>query len=170
MTLLNERNAILEDRREPESEADRNGPVRAEEVMQAEVHCLRPEWTLTQARDLLLGKSISAAPVVDATGRMIGILSKTDLLRCDSAAAPATATVTGPLQVQDVMTREVLSIDRDTDVTRAAALMSYEGVHRLVVISAAGHPIGIVSAIDILRCIARRHGYVVPDHTRHQID
>ena len=136
--------------------------------MQAEVHCLRPEWTLAQARDLLLGKSISAAPVIDATGRMIGILSKTDLLRCDSATA--TAAVTGALLVQDVMTREVLSIDRDTDVTRAAALMSYEGVHRLVVISAAGHPIGIVSAIDILRCIARRHGYVVPDRTRHQID
>ena len=68
------------------------------------------------------------------------------------------------------MTRDVLSLDRDTDVTRAAALMSYEGVHRLVVISADRHPIGIVSAIDILRCIARRHGYVVPDRTRHQID
>jgi predicted transcriptional regulator len=49
-------------------------------------------------------------------------------------------------------------------------MMSYEGVHRRVVTSAERHPIGIVSAIDILRCIARRHGYVVPDRTRHQID
>jgi predicted transcriptional regulator len=164
MTLPIERNPLLENRREPETDADWNGSIRAEEVMQADVHCLGPEWTVSQARDLLLTKSISAAPVVDADGRMIGILSKTDLLRCDSAPAAK------PLRVQDVMTRDVLSIDRDTDVTRAAAMMSYEGVHRLVVISADRHPIGIVSAIDILRCIARRHGYVVPDRTRHQID
>jgi len=42
MTLPIERNALLENRREPETDADQNGSVRAEEVMQADVHCLRP--------------------------------------------------------------------------------------------------------------------------------
>jgi hypothetical protein len=59
---------------------------------------------------------------------------------------------------------------RATDAPRAAALLSYEGRPRLVEISADRHPIGIVSAIDHLRCIARRHGYEVSARTRHQID
>jgi predicted transcriptional regulator len=163
MTQPIKTDALLRGRGRADTTGEEGLSICAADVMNAQVHCLEPDWTLEEARALLLTKSISAAPVVDTTGRMVGILSKTDLLRCVGQTA------LDARRVEDVMTREVLSIDLDTDVTRAAALMSYEGVHRLVVISADGRPIGIVSSIDILRCIARRHGYVVPDHTRHQI-
>ncbi len=68
----------------------------------------------------------------------------------------------------EIMTPLTFTLPVGTPLARAAALMAFEGVHRLVVVDAAGKVVGVLSAIDILRWTARRAGYVVPGHTQRQ--
>ena len=55
--------------------------MRAKDIMTSNVITVRPETTILEAARLLLAKRISAAPVVDAEGRLCGIISEGDLLR-----------------------------------------------------------------------------------------
>ncbi len=51
----------------------------------------------------------------------------------------------------------------DTSLSHAAALMAYEGVQRIPVVSFEGKVVGMVSAMDVVRWLAQHDGYVVPD-------
>jgi CBS-domain-containing membrane protein len=76
--------------------------------------------------------------------------------------------------VKSIMMPFLLSLPGDSPIERAAALMAFEGVHRLLVLSPRYDVVGIVTAFDVLRCQARRVGYVIPEHTqiawRHQCE
>jgi CBS domain-containing protein len=163
-------------------------------IMTAPAHCVTPETTVGELTELFLRAGISAAPVVDPTGKAIGIISKSDVLQLytdddvgDLSAPDPNHTLEGgvalalgipaahagrisAMPVRDIMTRLVFALGADASLSRAAALMAYEGVHRIVVAGADGSALGIVSSLDILRWIARRDGYVLPDHTRIQTD
>jgi CBS domain-containing protein len=98
--------------------------------------------------------------VVDATGRTIGVVSKGDILRAldHEGAMPQVELA----RARQVMSHVVFALHSEADISRAAALMAYEGVHHIVVTDAEGRPAGIVSALDILRWFARDYGYVMP--------
>jgi CBS domain-containing protein len=163
--------------------------VRLSAIMRFPVRCVTPDTEVLALTNLFLEHGISSAPVVDASGSAIGIVSKTDLVHLlvgaqeqpshtartpviqgiDIDVGPAfdTERLSG-LTVRDVMTHLAYSLGADASISRAAALMAYEGVHRIIVADAAGKPLGVVSSLDILRWIARRDGYVIPDLTRVQ--
>jgi len=123
---------------------------------------------IAELAQAFIHSGISAAPVVDAQGALIGVVSKTDLIRHQPAGAgaarggPTAPAQAEPTTVRDIMTGLVLSLEADADIGRAAALMVHEGVHRLVVTEGNGTAVGIVSALDILRWLAAREGYAVP--------
>ena len=111
----------------------------------------------------LIENAISAAPVVDAEGRAIGIVSKTDLLRHYYDREDVVIGMPAPeTRARAIMNHAVFTLHEDADLSRAAALMAYEGVHHAVVIGVDGRARGIVSSLDILRWFARGHGYVMP--------
>jgi len=85
------------------------------------------------------------------------MITKSDLLQV-RAEGPAGARI-----VEDVMTPFAFSLPSDAPVSRAAALMAYEGIHRLAVVSHDGTLVGVVTSLDIMRWLAQRAGYVVPD-------
>lgn len=129
-------------------------------IMSAPVHCVSPDASLESVRELFVTHAIGAAPVVDASGRTIGVVSKGDLLRAldQEGAVPGIEIA----RARQVMSHVVFALHSEADISRAAALMAYEGVHHIVVTDAAGMPAGIVSALDILRWFARDYGYVMP--------
>jgi len=129
--------------------ADRT-PVRA--IMTGHVKCVRPDTELAEVCDLLTTESISGAPVVDEAGHAIGIISRTDLIHRELLPPGAT--------VDDLMMPMAFTLPEHASVAQAAALMAYEGVHRLPVLDTAGAVIGIVSALDIARWVARHDGYL----------
>jgi CBS-domain-containing membrane protein len=59
---------------------DEEGTMKVADVMTSTVVCIKPESTVLEAARLLLGERISALPVVDGTGKLVGILSEADLL------------------------------------------------------------------------------------------
>ncbi|MFJ1730536.1 CBS domain-containing protein [Streptomyces sp. NPDC088254] len=54
---------------------------RAEELMSAPAVCARPEWTVVEAARLMEAQNVKRLPVVDETDRLLGIVSRGDLLR-----------------------------------------------------------------------------------------
>jgi CBS domain-containing protein len=118
------------------------------EIMTADVLCLREDLTLAAATELFLRDNVSAAPVVDAARGPIGMLSRSDLLRERFPGA----------MVSEAMTPLAFSVRGDALITRAAALMAYEGIHQVPVVSEDEKVIGLLTSLDILRWIAQREG------------
>jgi len=158
-------------------------------VMTTPARCIAPELSIAELVKVFLEEGISAAPVVDRHGRAVGIVSKTDVLRfcAEEGSEPHPELATdadrsldvgvdiridinrtrdGEIAVRDIMTHVVFTLHAEASVSRAAALMAFEGVHRLVVVDADGCAVGIVSSLDILRWMARQDGYVVPNPRR----
>jgi len=129
-------------------------------VMQAPLRFVEKSWSLAELAQWFVDEQVSAAPVVDKVGgEVIGVVSKTDLVthfsmgELQSEPAPTVA---------DVMTYVLFGIHGSAEVGRAAALMAYEGVHHLLVWDARGEPIGMLSALDLLRRMAQDGGYGSP--------
>jgi CBS domain-containing protein len=159
--------------------------TRIGDFMTRAVCTVTPETSIEALVALLLERGLSAVPVVDAEGQAVGIVTKTDLLRryYDDAGtgegAPRSvrtaegveldlgpgfhALATGDASVSDVMTERVLHLPEDANVGHAAAVMAFEGVHRIVVTGADGRIAGILSALDILRWLACETGFIVPE-------
>lgn len=55
--------------------------ARAEELMSAPAVCARPEWTVTEAARLMEVQDVKRLPVVDETDKLLGSVSRRDLLR-----------------------------------------------------------------------------------------
>jgi CBS domain-containing protein len=127
------------------------------EIMTPHVLCVRAELGAEAAGRVLLEKGLGGAPVVDAMGRPIGIVSRTDVLRWATQERTSLPAAT----VADVMTPVTFSLPANESVAKAAALMVFEHVHRLPVLAPSGEVIGIVSSHDVMRWLARSSGYVV---------
>lgn len=122
-------------------------------VMAEAILCVREEVQVDVVRRLLTELEQQAVPVVDAIGRPTGILSRIDLLRLSPGDARP---------VRQVMTTFATTVTDSAPLEQAAALMALEGVHQLPVVSAGpdGKVIGMVSALDLARWVARNHGYL----------
>jgi predicted transcriptional regulator len=115
-------------------------------IMTPAPFCVRVDVSVAQVIALLLEREMSAVPVVDADGRPIGLVSKTDLLahRDD-----------GDDVVRRVMTPVLLSVRRNVSIGRAIALMATERVHHLAITDHVGRIVGILSALDVVQWIAQ---------------
>ena len=137
--------------------------------MTSTVIAFEESTSIERATEVLLERRISGAPVVDPQGKPIGIVSKTDLLEAwhehDKARqrgeVPASVTSTGT-QVGDIMVPYLLAAQDSSPISLAAALMAYEGVHRLLVLNDQQDMVGIVSTLDVLRWLAQLSGFCIP--------
>ena len=132
------------------------------EVMTTPVLTVPREWTAKQAVRLLYERDITAAPVVDDVGKMIGIVSEMDLLRGEFEADPraylgpaAEAESPPPAVVEDVMTPHVRTIRETDDVLNLVELMITTGV-KSVPVTRDSELAGIVSRRDLMGILA--HG------------
>ncbi len=135
------------------------------DVMTAEVVSVAPDDDVAHVASVLLKHGISAAPVVDRTGRLQGIVSEADLMRraeCGasrswwlSLLADKTVEFTRDLgtRARDVMTANVVTVDEDAPISSVAHLLEANGIKRAPVLRQ-DRLVGIVSRSDILRGLA----------------
>jgi CBS domain-containing protein len=130
------------------------------DVMSTEPLCLNRETAVAEALQTLVGHDLQGAPVVDDEGDLIGVVSTTDLLAAMAPAFkpgdPVDVRSLHELKNQRVGTlceRPPVRCGEDIAVGELCQLMIREHVHRVVVTRGA-HPIGIVSAIDLVRIVA----------------
>jgi CBS domain-containing protein len=131
--------------------------VRLGDVLGLDTTCVRSDVKIETVIDLLLDDGIRALPVVDETRRLVGIVSKTDLLRPRGTGDSKTKVVA------DIMTSVVHGLPEDAPVAYAISLMAFEGLHEVPVVDQESHVIGMVTATDALRWVAKALGYVVPN-------
>jgi len=122
-------------------------------IMSLNVQCVTEDVSVDALSRTLLDGGISGVPVVDARGAPIGVVSKTDLLR--SGVDP-------DMRVKDIMTAMSFTLHEDETISKASALMAYEGIHRLPVVDGAGLVVGLLSALDVLHWLACKTGHSVP--------
>ena len=141
--------------------------MRAQDVMTSPPITVAPETPVVEIAALLVDRGISAVPVVDASGRAVGIVSEGDLLRrseigterqrsqwlellLDRGAQAADFSKAHGLLARDVMTRDVISVSPDTDVGEIARILEQRRIKRVPVVRD-GVPLGIVSRANLLR-------------------
>jgi CBS domain-containing protein len=154
--------------------------MRVRELMQSDVTWIAASMSVTEAARILREHGVHGAPVGDAAGRIIGVISTTDLASGwelaearrrliyyrDSGGELASVTedpvsAFAARQVDEVMMPLVFSVQIDDPLINAAALMEAEGIHRVIVLEGA-RLAGILSASDIVGAVARRE--LVPLH------
>ena len=129
--------------------------MRVRELMQDNVITVNLDTPINDAVVTLTDAHISALPVVDGAGRMVGVVSSTDILTSEAEANDAIEreALFEQMMVRDIMTRRPLTVSPDAEIREAAQQMLYADVHRLFVTSG-DQVVGVISTTDIVRAVA----------------
>ncbi len=146
-------------------------------IMAGPVRCLKAEWDLKEAVRFLLGNNITGAPVIESSGKVAGVLSFTDIVRCTGWHLQADefqkdlstpSQVGNPargqhmdklaeIKIKDIMTQNVKIIMENEPISRALHYMLKDKIHRIFVISRASKVAGVISATDVTRWLMNKY-------------
>jgi CBS domain-containing protein len=144
--------------------------MRAHQIMTRPVYSVLPEATIAEAASMMLQRHISGLPVVDAAGKLVGIVSEGDLIRRSEigtqrkrsrwlkfllgAGKAATDFVhEHGRRISEVMTRDPLTVTEETTLEEIVTSMETNGVKRLPVMRG-DKLVGIVSRANLLQAVA----------------
>lgn len=148
--------------------------TRVADIMTRDATTVRPELAVEQLVELLLEQGLSRVPVVDEEGRLVGIVSKTDLvaeqqLRGDTheevpVRVPRGRGIAYPERgmhvqeagatVREVMRPRPVTLGEQGSVAEAAELMVTHRLHGLPVVSGDERVVGMVSLLDVAAWVA----------------
>lgn len=150
----------------------------AKDIMSQEVLEVRSDWSLQRLAEFLVENCISGAPVISENGKLIGVVSLTDLINYDTMLEKDPETDghheyyihtfenqlapqeieslhfgTEPfMTVRDIMTPKIFSVNEDSTVQEVADTMIRSHIHRIFV-TREEKVRGIISATDMLKVI-----------------
>jgi CBS domain-containing protein len=144
--------------------------MKASDVMVTEVITVKPDNDVAEVAALLLANRISAAPVVDDAGTLVGMISEGDLLRRGEAGTgherawwlkllmgreilAAEFLREHSRRVGDLMTRDIVSTPPDTSVAEIATLLERHRIKRVPIVRN-GKVVGIVSRANLIQALA----------------
>ena len=144
--------------------------MRAHQIMTRPVITIAPETTIVEAANTMLQKHVSGLPVIDAAGKLVGIVSEGDFLRRSEIGTQRRRGgflqfILGPgksasdfvqengRKVAEVMTKKPLTITEDTTLEEIVELMEKNSVKRLPVMRG-DKVVGIVSRANLLQAVA----------------
>jgi len=149
----------------------------AKDIMTKDVVTVTMATDIEKLAALLVSNKISGAPVVDAGGVLVGIVTENDLisqntrlhiptvvsfldaaiyLESSKKFADEVKRVTAT-KVGDICSKKVITITEDTTLTDIATIMAEKKVHILPVVKA-GKVVGIVGKRDVVRAVAQQAG------------
>ena len=154
--------------------------MRAHQIMTRSVVTVTPDTAIVDAANLMLRKHVSGLPVVDATGKLVGIVSEGDFIRRSEigtqrkrgrwlkfilgpGAAAADFVHEHGRRVEEVMTRDPITITEDMALAEIVDLMEKKNIKRLPVVRD-DRMVGIVSRANLLQAVASL-ARQVPDPT-----
>jgi len=151
----------------------------AGDYMQRDVVTVAPDNTLREALSLMTENHVTGLPVMDNLSRCIGLITSSDILNYEQEHAGESAEdgtadfydaetqqweriplsafgleEFGHVRVSEVMTRDLIWVDRDTTLKDVAQRMIEARVHRVLVMDVASRLYGILSAYDFVRVVA----------------
>jgi len=154
----------------------------AKDLMSEKVVCVKPEALVPDLLKILVKNRIHGVPVVNKEGKLVGVVSKTDIVKYDKKAAKKQkaddrcsfyvdnggdgdgklmkaldesikANDLENTTVKDIMTSHVITAQTTDTIDRLAKIMYDKQIHRVVVVEK-GRVVGIVSTLDILHAVS----------------
>jgi len=137
------------------------------DVMIEDVVSVSPSTPFRRLLDLLWLNEVSALPVIDERGAVVGMVTESDLLvraefkagalkgEAGKAALYKKLETASPLTAADVMTTPVVTVRPEATLADTARLMRRRKLRRLPVLDAAGSLVGMVSQVDLLKVFFR---------------
>jgi CBS domain-containing protein len=147
--------------------------------MQRDIVTVGPDDTLRDALALMTENHVTGLPVMDDDSRCIGLITSSDILNYEQEQADFSAEVDtlqyfdpetqkwetvrmsafgleefGDVRVSEVMSRDLIWVDRNMSVKSVARRMTDDRVHRVLVMDDCANLYGIISAVDVVRVIA----------------
>ena len=144
--------------------------MQAKDIMTRSVVSVAPETPVAEIARELIERGVSAVPVVEGTGEIVGIVSEGDLMRRSETGTDRRPSwwlrlLTLPenqmrdyvkshgLRAEDVMTRDVVTVTEETPVNEIADLLEGRRIKRVPVVRD-GKPVGIVSRANLISGLA----------------
>ena len=152
--------------------------MQAFDIMRRRVLTISPDATVHEAAEKLVAYGISAMPVVDSDGKLIGMVSEGDLMRrAELGAEPRSSWwlnfLADPKEraddylkshghcVKDVMTKDVVTVSEDASIPEIATLLERNNIKRVPVMRD-GKVVGIVSRANLLRALVAQESAEAP--------
>ncbi len=136
--------------------------------MTTDVITIDPETSIAEACELLTHTHIRHLPVINENGKLVGIVTDRDIrsampsiLLCEEAAAEEKQRI-AQLKVEDIMTRNVVTISPMNTLEDALLLMQRTRVGAFPVVDRHGKLIGIISVRDLMRAFINVLGIQEP--------
>jgi|SRR5690554_6856931 len=152
--------------------------VLAYEIMTPSIKAVPQSWTMDRLAHFLTDNGINGSPVTDESGEIVGIVTLTDIteFRWNAKRSGIDTKLTPeeerearrlrmvifeemskvPVEVRDIMTPGVLSVDEQTPVREIANIMMREHLHRIFV-TKNKRITGIITTYDMLKLISEEH-------------
>ena len=145
--------------------------MQAQDVMVTPVITAGERATVREVAKLLLERHISGVPVVDDAGKLVGIVTESDLMHRAEArterhrpwwleALVGESTMAADYvkshagKVEDIMTRRVIAATPETPLHEIAAILEKHHIKRVPIVSRGGDLVGIVSRANLLQAVA----------------
>jgi len=132
----------------------RTSSLEVQDVMTKPAIVIHVGESLGVAASRMARHEIKRLPVVDDTGKMLGVVSRVDILRQVIAIETKKPKVQIPagasLTVQQVMYPEVPVVQTDSDLASIVAALLESGLRRLIVVDGEGRPIGLIGDTDVV--------------------
>jgi CBS domain-containing protein len=153
--------------------------MKARDVMVSPVITVKPYSSVKEVANILLERHISAVPVVDDQGKLVGIVSEGDLMHRSEAGTErqrpwwllgftgnetlaAEYVKAHARKVADIMTRRVITASPDTPLHEIAALLEKNSIKRVPIVRD-GQLVGIISRANLIQAVASAHkGLEIP--------
>lgn len=152
---------------DPRARAPRPDQLRVADLMTSPPIVLHAEQSLLSATLVLLHHQIAGAPVVDASGTLVGVFSESDMLAREAAPRPPDADAVGrpgsrvdderrrlAQTVGQACSRPATTVEPDLSMREAARVLLDRDIGRVVVVSD-DHVVGVLSRHDVLRALTR---------------
>jgi CBS domain-containing protein len=147
--------------------------LQARDIMTTEILTVAPETSISELSKMLENRKIGGVPVVDQGGRLVGVITQSDLVERarDLELPPAINILDFHIYLQipshlfhkvekmlgttvgDCMTANPVTVAPDTTIAKVAALMAKQNVHTLPVVEGA-KLVGIIGKMDLIRAMA----------------
>jgi CBS domain-containing protein len=141
----------------------RQSNLRVQDIMSQPVITIHPDDSIGLAAGRMVSNKITRLPVVDPSGRLVGMISRLDILRQVMDIPAATGKSAVPKEagvlVREVMVEPVPLVNEETDLAGLVAAFISSGEHRLIVVNGEGKPVGLISDSDVI-------GRIQPHHRR----
>jgi len=146
--------------------------LKARDIMTKPAHCVELNMDLIQTATFLADKRFSGAPVIDAAGKIVGVLSEKDFLAKMGLGQPTSfmqivahclsnrgcmATSLRNHSVQEIMTAPAITAGPEMTMGAISALFVDKRINRLPIVDPEGRPLGIVTRTDLVQsyCLTR---------------